>query len=806
MRPSADGCAKLEVRANAGKERGWSDVLDEKAEREAGHAVVTEVAITLVTALLDSDEGVKLLDGSDLMVDLALMLSDLDPVNSVHLSTAAVAGTSAKYFALIGVLLSAPAGVELLEQHRVLSRLYAACGRIDRDDVLILLLQNTDFRHKGHSRTLLEMIVSHPEPNVRCSALDHIKKLICESQFARRDPWVVKTVVTQLYDPDPTVAKSALDALMEACEDTEALKSVINLEPTLLHLGGLTSELILQFLGVRQGFDYLKRCGFVEQELELWHTEKNLAYVGQVEISLSEALQLFKQPDARESDPGIRLVSKTSSAGSGDRPRARLPLHFYGELCRTKEGVELLKRTGHIGPMTTHIRRIAANRELLPTTSEGLEYVKAELWALGHVGTCALGLSLLPADLVDAVVFLAEHAEVVSIRGVAIYVLGLLGKTVPGSQRLLMLGWKTFCESGSRYQSVSVAVPVDPAGFFSIQKLPARASGEVHLIAGCEGQMSASNSIAVHLEKGKLSIHDQIISKVEAAVRMPAVIPSDDASPTDSPYFPAVRDAVVTCVVNMSTDIMISKIRPLINQLRAKHQLMIDTLEMFFAVRTAVDAQLFTLATRRLMYTMFGDWVFWARELPGFVGDVGAAVASITAPKNGKVGKGRAADEASVGNIHSGLGPSTNVHTADGFSCTLEKVPSPRPPRPTSRPVRRPSSNGKGELQANDLETSVKYDPAPSDPLDTTVGHTENSTNMSPVVIEKITETHSSLALKLANFATEDDLFLSTWEQYPEYEAELLEDLQEAERLTRLEASVNLVSGLESDSQSVSTV
>ena len=114
-------------------------------------------------------------------------------------------------------------------------------------------------------------------------------------------------------------------------------------------------------------------------------------------------------------------------------------LDLHG-LCKTKEGVDALRESGHIGRMTRVVRGYLSAP---PGEATPPERFKGVLWALGHISSCPMGVHLLPGDLVDAVVLCAERAKVISVRGTCVYVLGLMGLTPAGHARLRMLGWLT---------------------------------------------------------------------------------------------------------------------------------------------------------------------------------------------------------------------------------------------------------------------------------------------------------------------------------------------------------------------------
>ena len=48
---------------------------------------------------------------------------------------------------------------------------------------------------------------------------------------------MLRLLLTQLYDPDEAVREMAVQILEEACENQEILSIVVDMQPTLEHLG-----------------------------------------------------------------------------------------------------------------------------------------------------------------------------------------------------------------------------------------------------------------------------------------------------------------------------------------------------------------------------------------------------------------------------------------------------------------------------------------------------------------------------------------------------------------------------------------
>lgn len=58
--------------------------------------------------------------------------------------------------------------------------------------------------------------------------------------------WTLRLLLTQLYDPAIDVREVAVRFLEEACEETEVLQTVVEMQPTLDHLGEVGHPLLLK--------------------------------------------------------------------------------------------------------------------------------------------------------------------------------------------------------------------------------------------------------------------------------------------------------------------------------------------------------------------------------------------------------------------------------------------------------------------------------------------------------------------------------------------------------------------------------
>lgn len=93
---------------------------------------------------------------------------------------------------------------------------------------------------------LLLMSCSDFLQHIRLFATKHLGSLIRGSTTA--NAWTLRLLLTQLYDPSTEVRGVAVQFLEEVCEDSDVLQTVVEMQPTLDHLGQVGHPLLLKLV------------------------------------------------------------------------------------------------------------------------------------------------------------------------------------------------------------------------------------------------------------------------------------------------------------------------------------------------------------------------------------------------------------------------------------------------------------------------------------------------------------------------------------------------------------------------------
>ncbi|KAJ6256105.1 hypothetical protein Dda_9197 [Drechslerella dactyloides] len=389
---------------------------------------------SLFHTLLQNPEGVKYLADHKVLRQIAECLAQLDPMSGITsadplFSKVMLQDTlSSGYFLFLGVLSTDPSGIAELRS---------------RDDLMFYFISSMDFSSDGHPRIILSKALTTGPRSVRLLATNHLRNLVegCRKQppnplmppvattpskTAETSKWAIRLLVTQLYDPDVEVCKTAVKILEEACNAKPSLEYVVQCRPALDHLGEIGAPLLLRFLSTSVGYHYLNELDYINREMDDWFHGRNDVYVDQVEASLARA---FADSD-RISQDGTSFQDIDSSG--------YVPPHFYRELAKTTEGCRLLQEKGHFEEFAMFVRQNADEYEDIEIVTK----VKGSLWAIGNIGSLPSGAPFLDnSDIVEKIVYIAETSSVLSLKGTAFFVLGMLSRTTSGLELLDVFDW-----------------------------------------------------------------------------------------------------------------------------------------------------------------------------------------------------------------------------------------------------------------------------------------------------------------------------------------------------------------------------
>ncbi|EON65297.1 hypothetical protein W97_04535 [Coniosporium apollinis CBS 100218] len=422
----------------------------------------------LVRGFLANPQGVRYLAENKMIRQLAECLSHFDrmsgltsesPLFTVERMSDTLTGG---YFAILGAMTADPKGLLILERWKVINMFYHIIELPSRDDLIKALLSNMDYTLDGHLRIIVSKAMTSCSKDIRIFSTRLLRKYAKKPMQASESApigsgvaeWAIRLLVTQLYDPEIEVCEVAIKILEEACNQRHSLEYVVKCRPALDHLGEIGAPLLLRFLSTSVGYHYLDGLDYITKEMDDWFLGRNDSYVSLVEASLARALA--DVPDK----PHTQQLSFDETPDITDY--GVVPPHFYRELTRTEEGCKLLEQKGHFDEFASTIREFGMEDE----DAETIIKVKGCLWAVGNVGSMELGAPFLEkTDVVKWIVDIAEKSEVMTMRGTAVFVLGLISRSLHGQEILIEYGWDAnYNEMG---ESVGYCVPLDLRKLFA---------------------------------------------------------------------------------------------------------------------------------------------------------------------------------------------------------------------------------------------------------------------------------------------------------------------------------------------------
>lgn len=409
----------------------------------------------IMSCLLSSTEGLRILKESKIVPQIAECLAQLDPYSGLYakdqiFSQDRLEGTLTNgYFDMLGILSTKEHGLELLQQWKVFSIIHhIADNPFKREDLLILFMKSMDYKKSGQLRILLSKFLHSANRNIKLEATKLLSSLLHEPDC---NTFICEALIEQLYEQDDIISRETIKILTEYCNASNSnLDQIVELSPSihLLRRCGEQGEcLLMKFLSTSAGFGYLQSQGFIDEEFANWISgERYITYALDIELLL-----MGFDPDLRNSDRPLK--------------RSTLPSHFFGELVKTEEGFNVIVHSGILTELVNIIRYHATSLER-PEEAEQMDYLKlsACMWAIGMISTSELGIETLDVNgCIEDLVHIATSSPLINLRGSAFYVLGLISKTNQGIEILDELGWST--KMNVFNQSIGMTLPRDLTSF-----------------------------------------------------------------------------------------------------------------------------------------------------------------------------------------------------------------------------------------------------------------------------------------------------------------------------------------------------
>ncbi|WVW80639.1 hypothetical protein I302_102625 [Kwoniella bestiolae CBS 10118] len=385
-----------------------------------------KLGCSLISTMLSSAEGIKYITEDKLLKQMLDCFNELDqyigqPTAQPIFARDRLENTlTYGYFEMIGTLSRHHEGMKLLEKFKFFTCFYHLSEQRSRDDIIRIIIECFDYTLDAHPRIVLSKALTSSYMETRLFATHHLGGLIQEQPNLL--DWGLQLMITQLYDTSMEVCDVAVMYLEEACTDPNNLEKVVQLRPTLEHLGDVGHPLFMRFVSTSVGFRYLHQAQYIDRELESWLVERNLLYVIEAETFVSKTIRPWS-------------TDTVEDYWIYDGPA---PTHFLGELTKTPEGCQLIKEKGIVAEFAEIVRLHG-----MEAVDQGvLTNLKSVLWALGNIGSTEGGLPFLEdEEIIEDIVEIAEQSPILTIRGTCFFVIGLISTSRMGAEILEEFGW-----------------------------------------------------------------------------------------------------------------------------------------------------------------------------------------------------------------------------------------------------------------------------------------------------------------------------------------------------------------------------
>lgn len=328
FKPSWNGYSRVELGTNA--------IL----AREA-----TLAGCDLLNCLLElhEPEGARLLN--ELIGDVAEQIANISAVESAHdclFSPRQMSTTCCqKYFLFLGQLSHSAKGTVILKSFNLLEKLQDLALATNHDCYVKLIVSSLDYSRDGPNRKMLSKIISEATLwSTRLYATQFLR-LILRARMADAVRWAMSLLADRLSDTSMAVALTALEALHEACEESDYLEALLqqsgqsrDWDNWLRHLGDKGYLLKIRLYSHRQGFASLATP---VEELKKWIAPGGFAekYVGLVESEIHDALT------RRQRDENGSYQRRTTNMPMVPHD-IFVPPHLIGQLAQHEVGMQLL--------------------------------------------------------------------------------------------------------------------------------------------------------------------------------------------------------------------------------------------------------------------------------------------------------------------------------------------------------------------------------------------------------------------------------------------------------------------------------
>lgn len=403
------------------------------------HTIVGCELIKCLISMPDQPESTKLL--LEWFTDIANHVDAISTSKSAHdclFSPQHMANTQCQsYFLFIGHMCHSSHGITLLKTVGIFKKLMSIATTTNHSCYVKLIVSSFDYATDGPHRLILAKVLTCKQESARLYATQFLLVLL-RAGVPNFEQWAMELLVNQLFDQSKAVSLTALNITHEACERRLCLEMLVVLRPNLKHLGEKGHLLHVRLLSLPRGFRVLGGSRYACLEMNRWAETFIYRYVHLVEAEILDSLTLHQRSEDGRYDRRHSSISRWP----GVRRDIYIPPHLFGQLSQHEQGYSTLIDSNCLNPLIILVNEASKISNTQNSTEREILELKAAMWAVGHVSNSQNGVQfLIDEGVYKSMIEIAENSPVYSLRGTAVYVLGLMATTFRGANELFSLGW-----------------------------------------------------------------------------------------------------------------------------------------------------------------------------------------------------------------------------------------------------------------------------------------------------------------------------------------------------------------------------
>lgn len=386
--------------------------------------------------------GLKYLFKNKILLQMAEILAQIDPYSGIKTLNPILVESRLKntgsigYIKFIGELSHSNNGLLLMNQWQFFTLFNDIVEHSEFSELnnffLIHLFKWVDYTPPNSEfRNLLDRVLYNGNLNLKLAIINQIFPSLIETH----ERLIIQLIVKNLSQI--SISNHLIELLYNHYIDhnynnLDFLKLIISFNPPhkILANHKLGYQLVVYFLKTSEGFKYLSRFNFIDQNFQHWYDQ----------VTKFELLNKYESIINTKMTPYLNIYKEPSHQ----------PTFFIKNLLDSKEGLYYFEqfnlRTGFLNILMNKLENNNQNDNQNDNDNDNIstKELKQDLWIIGEINSSKYGIKLFENyNLIDALVDRFCQETNWAVKGLAFYQLGKVSLNNEGVEILDELGWIT---------------------------------------------------------------------------------------------------------------------------------------------------------------------------------------------------------------------------------------------------------------------------------------------------------------------------------------------------------------------------